>query len=76
MKKIAISLLALAAVSTAAFAGSESFSGDRESPAVFSNNSTNTVPVLSKKFAADQALSTGVASSTSDANYINKSQLR
>ena len=76
MKKIAISLLALAAVSTAAFAGSESFKSDSGSHAVFSDYRANTVPVLSKKFVADQAFSTGVASSTSDANYINKSQLR
>ena len=76
MKKIAISLLALAAVSTVAFAGSERFNGDTEWRAAFSDYRPNAASALSKKFVAAKALSTGVASSTSDANYINKSQLR
>ena len=76
MNKIAISLIAMAALSTASFAGSPGDGADTDAPTVYNDYLPNGVPAVSKTSGAEAALSTGVASSTSDANYINKSQLR
>ncbi len=76
MNKIAISLIALAALSTASFAGSPGDGADTDSPAVYNDYLPNGVPAVSKTSGDEAALSTGAVSATSDVNYINKSQLR
>ena len=73
MKKFAISLIALAAISTASFAASAGDGADTDSPAVYNDSVPAAHTILKKKLVKVEALSTGVSS---DASYINKSQLR
>jgi len=76
MKKFAISLFALAAISTASFAGAGD-NTDTDSPWILNDYIPNAKPVMIKKAASTEALSTGVKTSNMNADfYLNRSQLR
>ena len=76
MNKIAISLFALAAISTASFAASAYDGSDRDPSWIANDYNSNAMPVV-KKFITTEALSTGVKTKQMDADfYLNKSQLR
>ena len=76
MNKIAISLIALAAISTASFAASAYDGADTDPSWILNDYNPNAMPVV-KKIIATEALSTGVKTKQMDADfYLNKSQLR
>jgi hypothetical protein len=74
MKKFAISLIALAAISSASFAGSPGDGTDTDAPRIHNNY----MPNAKAPVADTNALSTGATvQMTRDADfYLNKSQLR
>ncbi len=75
MKKFTISLIALAAISTASFAGSPGDGTDTDAPRIHNDY----MPNAKAPVAETNALSTGGATvqMTRDADfYLNKSQLR
>ena len=75
MKKFAISLIALAAISTASYAGPGDGT-DTDSPWIVNDYIPNAMPVV-KKVIKTNALSTSVKAKQMDADfYLNRSQLR
>ena len=76
MKKFAISLIALAAISTASFAANPGDGTDTDSPWILNDYIPNAMPVV-KKVVKTNALSTNVKAKQMDADfYLNRSQLR
>ncbi len=77
MNKFAISLLALAALSTATFAGSPGDGVDTDAPRIFNDNMPASKPAADQSYVTQDALSTGVSDDfRTRENYINPSQLR
>ncbi len=77
MKKVMITIASLAALSTAAFAGSPGNGVDTDAPRFYSNMKVGSLHPVSKKLITKFALShKNIMRVVAVPNYINMSQLR